>query len=158
MDVLRDQDAASRRATLSRILKTFRRRAGLRSVEVARAMGKGLRTYQRWESGYYGVQLDEIHRFADIVHADPWGIVLAVEFGSVDFAMSTAENHAASLMLVALRRFHRGRPQAIRVLDPRSLLLTFTRGFELLGKRAEEYEADLEQWMFDEGLGGLGLG
>jgi len=153
MDVLRDQDTASRRATLSRILKTFRRRAGLRSIEAARAMGKGLRTYQRWESGYYGLQLEEIHRFAEIVHADPWGIVFAVEFGSVDFALATAQNNAASLMLVALRRFHRKTPEAIRVLDPRSLSLTFTRGFDLLAKRAEEYEADLEQWMFDEGLG-----
>jgi hypothetical protein len=155
MDVLRDQDAAARRATLSRILKLFRKRAGLRSIEAAKLMNKGHRTYQRWESGYYGVEIEEVHRFAEIVHADPWGIIFAVEFGSVDFALDTSGNNAASLLLVALRRLHR-RPggKALRDLDPRSLLLTYTRGFDLLIKRAEEYAADLEQWMFEEGLGG----
>jgi transcriptional regulator with XRE-family HTH domain len=157
MDVLRDQDAASRRATLSQVLKLFRKRAGLRSAEAARLMHKGLRTYQRWESGYYGVELEEIHRFAEIVQADPWGIIFAVEFGSVDFAFDTAGNNAASLLLLALRRFHR-RPggEALRQLDPRSLLLVYTRGFDLLIRRAEEYASDLEQWMFDEGLGASG--
>ena len=157
MDVLRDQDTAARRATLSRILKLFRKRAGLRSVEAARLMNKGYRTYQRWESGYYGVEIEEIHRFSEIVNTDPWGIIFAVEFGSVDFALDTSGNNAASLLLVALRRFHR-RPggAAIRQLDPRSLSLTYTRGFDLLIKRAEEYAADLEQWMFDEDLGGAG--
>lgn len=154
MDVLRDQDAAARRATLSRILKLFRTRAGLRSVDAAKLMNKGHRTYQRWESGYYGVELEEVHRFAEIVNTDPWGIIFAVEFGSVDFAVDTANNNAASLLLVALRRFHRQSGQAIRQLDPRSLLLTYARGLSLLNKRAEEYAADLEQWMFDEGLGG----
>ena len=33
-------------------------------------------------------------------------------------------------------------------------MLTYTRGFDLLIQRAEEYAADLEQWMFDENLGG----
>lgn len=156
MDVLRDQDTAARRATLSRILKLFRTRAGLRSVEAAKLMNKGHRTYQRWESGYYGVELDEIHRFAEIVNADPWGIIFAVEFGSVDFAVDTANNNGASLLLVALRRFHRRSGHAIRQLDPRSLSLTYSRGFSLLATRAEEYAADLEQWMFDENLGGGG--
>lgn len=155
MDVLQDQDAAARRATLRAILKHFRKRSGLKSAEMAKLMGKGLRTYQRWESGYYGVQVEPIRRFAEIVQVDPWGIIFAVEFGSVNFAIDTSGNNAASLLLVALRRLHR-RPggKALRELDPRSLLLTYTRGFDLLIKRAEEYAADLEQWMFDEGLGG----
>ncbi|MCR5879674.1 helix-turn-helix transcriptional regulator [Phenylobacterium sp. J367] len=155
MDVLRDRDKAAQRATLSRVLKLLRTRAGLRSVEAARMMNKGHRTYQRWESGYYGVELDDIHRFAEIVHADPWGIIFAVEFGSVDFALDAAQNGAASLLLVALRRFHRQpNGKALRQLDPRSLSLTYSRGFELLARRAEEYAADLEQWMFDEELSG----
>jgi transcriptional regulator with XRE-family HTH domain len=153
MDVLQDQDAAARRATLRTILKLFRKRSGLRSREMAKLMGKGLRTYQRWESGYYGVQVEPIRRFAEIVQVDAWGIIFAVEFGSVDYAIDTANNGGATLMLVSLRRFHRQSPGAIRKLDARSLLLTFTRGFDLVGRRAEEYEADLEQWMFDEALG-----
>lgn len=153
MDVLQDQDVAARRATLRAVLKHFRKRSGLRSSEVAKLMGKGLRTYQRWESGYYGVQVEPVRRFAEIVQADPWGIILAVEFGAADYALDTADNKGASLMLLALRRFHRQSGAALRKLDARSLLLTYTKGFGLLARRAEEYEADLEQWMFDEGLG-----
>lgn len=107
-----------RRATLSRTLKLLRRRAGFRSIEVAREMGKAHRTYQRWESGFYGIEIDEIHRFAQIVEADPWGIILGVEMGSVEYALRTAGNSGASLMLVALRRFDRASGDDIRRLDP----------------------------------------
>lgn len=153
MDVLRDQDAAARRATLSRILKIFRKRSGLKSADVAKLMNKGHRTYQRWESGHYGVQLEPIYRFAEIVQADPWAIIFAVEFGSVDFALDASRNNAASFLLVALRRAYRKSPRPFGGLDPRSLVLTYTRGFDLLDRRYEKYDADLEQWMFDEGLG-----
>lgn len=153
MDVLRDQDPSVRRATLSRILKTLRKRSGLRTIDMARAMNKGHRTYQRWETGYYGIEVEATYRFAEIVGVDPWGIILGAEFGSVEFALDTAHNNGAELMLVAFRRFYLKSGPAIRKLDPRSLLLTYARGFELLAKRAEKYEADLEQWMFDEGLG-----
>jgi transcriptional regulator with XRE-family HTH domain len=153
MDVLRDQDAAAQRATLSRVLKIFRKRSGLKSAEVAKLMNKGLRTYQRWESGHYGIQHGPIFRFAEIVQADPWGIIFAVEFGSVDFALDASRNNAASFLLVALRRAYRKSPQPFRGLDPRSLVLTYTRGFDLLDRRFEKYDSDLEQWMFDESLG-----
>lgn len=153
MDVLRDLDAATRKATLSRILKIFRKRSGLQSVEIAKLMNKALRTYQRWESGRYGVQIDPICRFAEIVQVDPWSIIFGAEFGSVEFALDTSRNNAASFLLIALRRAYRKSPQPFRGLDPRSLLLTYTRGFDLLDRRFEKYDSDLEQWMFDAGLG-----
>jgi transcriptional regulator with XRE-family HTH domain len=154
MDLLLDQDAATRRTTLSRILKLLRRRAGLRSREVAKQMGKAPRTYQRWESGFYGLERDEVYRFAEIVQADPWGIILGVEMGSVDYALRTAGNNGASLLIVALRRFDKASGDDIRRLDSRSLSLVYTRGLSLLRQRAEKHAADLEQWMFDESLGG----
>lgn len=154
MDVSRDQDALTRRTTLSRILKLLRRRAGLRSSEAAREMGKSLRSYQRFESGTYDIELADIRRFARVVDADPWGIVFGVEFGSVDFALHTAGNKAASWMLLALRRFDRRAGRDIAVLDPRTLMLVFTRGFDQLSLKAQEFDADLEQWMFDEALVG----
>lgn len=154
MDSLLDQDAATRRATLRRILRLLRKRSGLRSRDVAREMGKAPRTYQRWESGHYGVERDPIHRFAEIVGADPWGIIIGVEIGSVEYAVRTAGNGGASFMLLALRRFNRTSGDVFGKLDSRSLILVFTRAFGLLRQRAEKYAADLEQWMFDEGLGG----
>jgi transcriptional regulator with XRE-family HTH domain len=154
MDVLRDQEASARRATLSRILKLLRRRAGMRSSEVAREMGKALRSYQRFEAGEQDLDLAEIRRFARVVDADPWGIVFGVEFGSVDFAMHVAGNKGASWMLVALRRFDRLSGKDLAVLDPRTLSLVFARGFDQLSVKAQEYDADLEQWMFDGALDG----
>lgn len=156
MDLFRDQDARTQRATLSRILKLLRRRAGMRSSEVAREMGKAPRTYQRFESGEYGLHIPDIRRFARIVDADPWGIVFGVEFGSVEFALHTAANKAASWMLLALRRFDSRAGRDIAALDPRTLLHVFTKGFEQLSIRAQAFDADLEQWMFDEGLGADG--
>jgi transcriptional regulator with XRE-family HTH domain len=153
MDVSRNQEASARRTTLSRILKLLRRRAGLRSSEVAREMGKALRSYQRFESGAHDIELEEIRRFARIVDADPWGIVFGVEFDSVNFALNSASNKAASWMLLALRRYDQSSGKDIAVLDPRSLLLTFSRGFAQLSVKAREFGTDLEEWMFDDMFG-----
>ncbi|MFZ5796778.1 MAG: helix-turn-helix domain-containing protein [Pseudomonadota bacterium] len=154
MDVQWDQDASTRRATLCRILRSLRTRAGLRTQDIAEAMGMGYRTYQRFEAGEQGVDLETIRRFAQIVEADPWGIILGVEFGSVDFALNTAANKAASWLLVALRRFDRRAGKDIASLDPRTLSFIFSRGFDQISVKAQEVEAELEQWMLDGDLGG----
>lgn len=154
MDVPWDQDASSQRATLCRILKALRQRSGLRSHEIAEAMGKAHRTYQRFEAGEQGIDLADIRRFARIVDADPWGIVFGVEFGSVDFALNTAKNKAASWLLVALRRFDRMSGKDIAALDPRTLSFVFSRGFDQISEKAQEMQAELEHWMLDGDLGG----
>lgn len=150
MDVLWTQDETRRTQALALALKQLRVRRGFRSSEVARAMGVGLRTYQRFESGALGMDLARIFEFAKVVQADPWGIVFAAEFGSESFALHCADNHAASLLLTMLRRFDRRSGKDIAVLDPRSLVSIFTRSFEQISERAQRLNADLEQWMFDE--------
>jgi transcriptional regulator with XRE-family HTH domain len=150
MDVLWTQDETRRIEALALALKQLRVRRGLRSSEVARAMGIGLRTYQRFEAGERGLDLESIFEFARVVQADPWGIVFAAEFGSESFALHCADNHAASLLLTMLRRFDRRSGKDIAVLDPRSLVSIFARCFEQIGERAQRLNADLEQWMFDE--------
>ena len=153
MDAPRLQSEAQRRATLSQSLKQLRMRRGLRTREVAQAMVIGLRTYQRFEAGELGLDLEKIFAFADVVRADPWGIIFAAEFGSVDFAQRTADNQAASLMLAMLRRFNRRAGKDIAALDPRSLALIFAKAFDQNSLRAQEFGAELEQWMFDESFG-----
>lgn len=74
MDVLRDQDAATRKATLSR-------------------------TYQRWESGHYGVQIDPIYRFAEIVQVDLWAIIFGAEF-ALDASRNTPPRSSLSRSVV----------------------------------------------------------
>ena len=153
MDVSRNQTDAQRHATLSQALKQLRSRRGFRSADVAREMGISHRNYQRFERGELGLDLEKIFGFADVVRADPWGIVFAAEFGSVNFALYCADNQAISLLLTMLRRFDRQAGKDIAALDPRSLALIFRRSFEQISLRAQEFHADLEQWMFDETFG-----
>jgi transcriptional regulator with XRE-family HTH domain len=153
MDVSRVQNEAQRGATLSQVLKLLRRRRGIRTVEVARAMAVGVRTYQRFEAGELGLDVNKIFRFAEAVRADPWAIIFACEFGSANFALYCADNQAASLLLAMLRRFDRQAGKDIAALDPRSLALIYGKGFDQISLRAQEFHADLEQWMFDETFG-----
>ena len=154
MDVTPEEEPSERRTTLSRILKAIRRRRGLRSAEVARLMGTALRSYQRFESGAMGLDLPKVHRFAEVMDADGWAIVFGVEINSVEFALNCVENKACKALFVALRRYNLKSGRDIARLDPRSLLIVYSRAFDQISFRAREYDADLEQWMFDETLNG----
>jgi transcriptional regulator with XRE-family HTH domain len=154
MEVTPVQEASDRQATLSLILKAIRRRRGLRSVEAARLMGMALRSYQRFESGALGLDMTRIHQFADVTDADGWAIIFAVEMSSVEFALYCADNKASTALLVELRRFNAKSGKDIARLDPRSLFLVFSKAFNDISVRAREYDAYLEQWMFDEVLNG----
>jgi transcriptional regulator with XRE-family HTH domain len=154
MDVSRVQSESQRRATLSQALRLLRRRRGFRTQEMARAMVIGHRTYQRFEKGELGLDLDKIFRFAEAIRADPWGIIFAAEIGAADFALYCADNQAASLFLALLRRFNRQAGKDIAALDPRSLALIWRKAFDQISQRAQEFDTELERWMFDEALGG----
>lgn len=154
MDLTPAQDPSGREATLSLVLKSIRKRRGFRSVEVARLMHMAHRSYQRFEAGEMGVDLPKIQKFADVVHADAWGILFAVEMGSAEFALYCAENQAATTLFSTLRRFHLKAGKDIARLDTRSLFIVFSKAFDEISTRAREYDADLEQWMFDGTLNG----
>jgi transcriptional regulator with XRE-family HTH domain len=154
MDATPVQDPSGREAALSLILRTIRKRRGLRSVEVARLMAMKYRTYQRFEAGEMGVDFPMIQQFADVVHADAWGIFFAVEMRSLEFALFCADNGAATALFSTLRRFHLKSGKDIARLDTRSLLIVFSKAFDMISERAREYDADLEQWMFDGALNG----
>lgn len=139
---------------LPQVLRAIRRKRGLRSSEVARAMGMALRSYQHFESGKSEINLDRIHQFADAVDADGYAIVLALDIGSIDFALYSLENKTATVLLVTLQRFVTRTGQDISRLDPRTLISTLDRAFGELTAKAKEYEAVLESWMTDKALGG----
>ena len=65
--------------------------------------------------------------------------------------LRTTESKA---FFVALRRYNLRSGKDIARLDPRSLLIVFSRAFEQISVRARECDADLEQRMFDETLNG----
>lgn len=154
MDVTPVQDPSGREATLSLILKSIRKRRGYRSVEVARLMHMAHRSYQRFEAGEMGVDFPKIQKFADVVHADAWGILFAVEMRSAEFALYCADNQAGTTLFSTLRRFHLKAGKDIARLDTRSLFIVFSKACDEISTRAREYDADLEQWMFDGTLNG----
>jgi transcriptional regulator with XRE-family HTH domain len=154
MDASPLQDLAARNATLPLILKAIRQRRGLRSAEVARAMGMRLRTYQHFESGRAGLDLARIRLFADAVNADEAAILIAIDIGSVDFALNCLDNKVATALLVSLQRFDRRAGRHVARLDPRSVISVFDRAFEDLAAKAMEYDAVLESWMLDGSLRG----
>ena len=154
MDASPLQDLTGRKTTLPLVLKAIRRRRGLRSSEVARAMGMPLRSYQYFESGRGGLNLERIHQFASAVDADGYAIVLALDIGSVEFALHCLDNKAATVLLVSLQRFATKTGEDIARLDPRSFISAFDRAFDELTAKAREYDAILESWMTDKSIGG----
>lgn len=156
MDDAPDQVPAGQVETLSLILKAIRQRRGLSSADTARSMKMAHRTYQHFEAGDLGVDIPKVHRFAEAeaVHADAWGIIFAIEFGSVDFALHCADNQASKALLSSLRRFNLRAGKDLARLDTRSLFIVFSKAFDEISARAREYDADLEPWMFDATLNG----
>lgn len=152
MDASPLQDPAGRTETLPLILKAIRQQRGLRSSEVARAMGMKLRTYQHFESGRAGLHLDRIRRFAEAVDADEAAILIALDIGSVQFALNCLENKAGTALLVALQRFDLRAGKHVARLDPRSVISAFDRAFDELATKAREYDAVLETWMTEGSL------
>ena len=154
MDASPLQDTSGRKATLPLVLKAIRRHRGFRSSEVARAMDMALRSYQHFESGRAGLNLERIHQFADAVNADGYAIVMALDIGSVEFALYCLENKASTVFLVSLQRFANKAGKDIARLDPRSFISAFDRAFDELTAKAREHDAVLEGWMTDKSLGG----
>jgi len=152
MDASPLQDPAGRTATLPLILKAIRQHRGLRSSEVARAMGMKLRTYQHFESGRAGLHLERIRLFAEAVNADEAAILIALDIGSVQFALNCLENKAGTALLVSLQRFDLRSGKYAARLDPRSVISAFDRAFDELDAKAREYDAVLESWMIDGSL------
>lgn len=146
--------ATDRRALLSAILKSLRRRRDMKSSEVAAAMGMPQRSYEFFEAGQGRFDMDRLHRFAEAVDADPYAILFALEIGSAKFAVRCADNKAATVFLIALQDFDAHVGDDLLRLDPHTLMAAFTRAFDGLRHTATERVALLESWMSDPILTG----
>jgi transcriptional regulator with XRE-family HTH domain len=143
-----------RQVLLSQILKAIRRRRGLRSSEVARAMGMALRSYQHFESARGREDAPTIHAFAEAVDADGYAILLALDMRSAEFALDCLENKFTKVMVLAAGRFSKVSGHHLARLDPRSVITAFERAFAELTKKLHEDDSYVEAWMTDPSLGG----
>jgi transcriptional regulator with XRE-family HTH domain len=144
-------DVPDRRASLSQVLKALRRQRGLRPGQVAQAMGMRPRSYEYFESGRGRLNLDRIHRFAEVLDVDPFAIVAALEIGSPRFALRCADNKLMTILIMALQDFDTQAGDDIARLDARSLIGEFTRALDELARRAREHDAFVETWMAEKG-------
>lgn len=128
-------------ALLAATLRKLRRRRGLSKIEVAAGMNMPLRTYNRFEAGETRLNLDYIHRFAQVTRSDPQAILMAVAIGSPDFAARACDNQLATILTVALRNFDADVGDGIAGLDSRTVIGAVTRLFDDLAARARDPDA-----------------
>ena len=142
-------DALARRGWLSQALKALRRRRGLRAEDVAREMRMPLRSFEYFEAGHGRLNLDRVHEFASVLNADPFAILLAMDMGSPNFAVRSADNKLVTILNIALQDFDAATGDAISQLDPQTLMASFAKLFDELASVARERAALADRRLAD---------
>lgn len=141
------QDVPSRSEALAQALKSLRRLRGLRPGEMADAMGMPRRSYEYFEAGRGPLNVDRVHRFAQILDVDPFAILAAMEIRSPQFAVRCAEHKLMTVMMVAVQEFDAAAGDDIGRLNAATIISGLTRVFDALAKEARDGEAFAERWM-----------
>jgi|SRR5579859_5376004 len=139
-------------ALLSQILKAIRRRRGLKVAQVAKAMGIATRTYANFEAGRQRIDVAKIHLFSQVVGADPYAILIAVDIKSPSFALRCMEHGFMSMLIVLIQDFDARANDSFARIDPRVLYAAARQFFDGLLDQTQEIDASLERWMLDPSL------
>lgn len=123
---------------IGRAARSVRRARTLTARQAATAMDLPLRTYEYFEAGAGRVNLDHIYRFATVVDADPYALMVSPALGSTELARRTADTKLMLIFLQALGEFERRSGERMLTLDPRDLIRAFTTTFQ-------DLEADLQR-------------
>jgi transcriptional regulator with XRE-family HTH domain len=124
-------------------LRLFRRR---RPDDLAEALGIAPRSYGNFEAGKGRLNVERIHKLADLLKVDPYGIMAAIDIGSPAFAVRTADNMMMSIYLMALQEFDTVTGDAIAHLDAYTLMDAFTEMFDKLVETAKAQDAMIKRW------------
>lgn len=117
---------ATHRRRLSAALKAVRRMRGLKTSQVAEAMGMPLRSYEHFEGGGGRFDFAKVRQFAEVTNADAFAILASVQIGSPAFAARAAGNKLMTLLLLTLEEFDAELGDEIAGLDSASLLGEFS--------------------------------
>jgi transcriptional regulator with XRE-family HTH domain len=137
---------------LPQILKAIRRRRDLSVAEVANAMGIATRTYSNFEAGRGKLSVSKIHQFAEIVGADPYAILIALDIKSPSFALRCMDHQFMAMLVVQIQEFDSRVRDSFTQIDPRILFNLTRQFFDELARQSEEIDASLERWMLDRSL------
>lgn len=127
-----------------RLIRTHRR---MKTAEVAREMGMALRSYEHFEAGGGKVNLERIHRFAEVTKADPYAIIAALALGSPAFALRSADNKLMTILMVALQELDAEIGDAIADLDALLIINTFTKAMKELAAQSARREGTANAWL-----------
>jgi len=129
---------------LSQAVRILRRARFLRVQDVAAAMGLKPRTYEYFEAGQGQITLERLHRFAQVVSADPNGLVAAIMIGSPEFALRSADNKLVTAFLITLQDFDLAGRDDLKRIDTTTYLAAFSETFERLLLEVR-HKAELER-------------
>lgn len=96
---LDDAEVEGTGAALAAAMRAVRDHRRLRQIDVARAMGVSLRTYQDLEAGSGRMQLDQLAAFALATRSDQLALVAAVKLRSAALAVASADTKAMTIMM-----------------------------------------------------------
>jgi transcriptional regulator with XRE-family HTH domain len=137
----------SRSEALGQALKSLRKLRGRRPGEMADRLGISRRSYEYFEAGRGPLNVDRVHRFAQILDVDPFAILTAMEIRSPQFAVHCAEHKMMTVMMVTVQEFDAAAADDIARLNAATIISALTRVFDALAKEAREGEAFAERWM-----------
>ncbi|MFN7110070.1 MAG: helix-turn-helix domain-containing protein [Brevundimonas sp.] len=134
-------------ALLSAAVKRVRLRRGLTAQAVANRMNVTLRTYERFEAGRMRLNPDLIRRFARATDSDPHALWMGLVIGSPDFALHSADNQFATVLLSATHKFEARMGERIARLSTRTIIDAVMAMYDGLAQQAEDQSA--EQWLHE---------
>ena len=147
---------SSQGVLLGAALRGIRKARGLRTSQVADAVGLPLRTYQRLEEGSGRFELERIKLFADFTDSDPFAIVASIWLQSPEFAIRSIDTKPLVVFTLALREFHEDLRDDSRLIEPRVWWGGFKRLFQDMTEYVRKRDFTAETWL-DEHARKLGL-
>lgn len=149
-------EAGSGADILSAAIRAIRKKRGLSVGEVAQAMQMSRRTYEEFEGGRGRLTHERIMAFANATNADPFALILCVDFRSAQFAIDCADTKLAYILISHLHDFWEAEGQDIPYLEPTNIIGGAQRLFGDLAARLSDSDAFLRNWL-DKRTGWIGL-
>ena len=140
-------DRQTQSQVLTAALRLIRKQRKLRAVDIADRMNMPLRSYEHFESGAGRINLERIHRFAEVTNSDAHAILAALAIGSPAFALRCADNKLATIIAVVLQEFDEEAGDAIADLDARTIINAFTKTLKDLADQSVRKDAEAEAWL-----------
>ena len=134
-------------AVLSASLRLIRAHRKMRTVDVAQAMNMAPRSYEHFESGAGRINIERIHRFAEVTDSDPHAILAALPLGSPEFALRCIDNKLATILYVVLQEFNDEAGDGIAELGARTIINTFTKALRDLANQSVRRDDLAEAWL-----------